>query len=389
MNNFLSWVHFGDLHITEWDEPNYADFLTLIAEANAHLTGSVGFAYLPGDNADDGERDEYILVRDAITRCELPVHAITGDHDFATGRFEYFKQDLCPTLYRSFSMYAYQLIFLNSVAEWRPPQFGLGEEQMNWLENQLAMASKSALPAVFFMHAYPSQHREGEALRHLIRDHRVLMVDMGHTHYNELANDGQSIYAATRSTGQIEEGQAGFSIVALDRSVVSWKFKPIGEWPLVMITSPADHRLITDSSDTAQRVRGEIEIRARAWGSDISSVSLRVGAESDRQMVRAAEAAWSCRCDFDHMSDGLHRLSVSALTSTGRSAQDTIQIIVDRHGQYDVPERSPVDRENAVGAWPEKQILGTRLGPNENGHPWPPRQESQRCLKVPGARGHA
>jgi hypothetical protein len=35
---------------------------------------------------------------------------------------------------------------------------------------------------------------------------------MGHTHDNELANDGHIIYAATRSTGQIEEGRPTFRL---------------------------------------------------------------------------------------------------------------------------------------------------------------------------------
>ena len=50
----LSWVHFGDLHITEADEQNYRDFLALIEDANNHLADGVSFAVLPGDNADDG-----------------------------------------------------------------------------------------------------------------------------------------------------------------------------------------------------------------------------------------------------------------------------------------------------------------------------------------------
>ena len=44
----------------------------------------------------------------------------------------------------------------------------------------------------------------------------VALVDMGHTHYNELANDGRTIFAATRSTGQIEEGPVGYSIATID-----------------------------------------------------------------------------------------------------------------------------------------------------------------------------
>jgi Icc protein len=47
---------------------------------------------------------------------------------------------------------------------------------------------------------------------------------MGHTHYNELANDGRAICAATRSTGQIEEGPAGFSVTTIDKEVIGWTF---------------------------------------------------------------------------------------------------------------------------------------------------------------------
>jgi hypothetical protein len=63
MNRIVSWLHFGDLHIAGRDEQNYADFLTLITESNWHLTSRVDFALLPGDNADDGEEDEYQLVQ--------------------------------------------------------------------------------------------------------------------------------------------------------------------------------------------------------------------------------------------------------------------------------------------------------------------------------------
>lgn len=54
------------------------------------------------------------------------------------------------------------------------------------------------------MHSYPADLREDRAaLLQLIRDNDIKVVDMGHAHYNELANDGRTIYATTRSTGQI------------------------------------------------------------------------------------------------------------------------------------------------------------------------------------------
>ena len=49
---------------------------------------------------------------------------------------------------------------------------------------------------------------------------------MGHTHYNELANDGRTIFMATRSTGQIEEGPLGLGR-RRGPGVVSWRIAPL------------------------------------------------------------------------------------------------------------------------------------------------------------------
>ena len=225
MNKMVSWLHFGDLHIDGKDEPNYTDFQTLVDEANSHLMPGIDFALLPGDNADNGTADEYALVREALGRFALPFHAITGDHDRAGGNLDLFQEYLSPSLYQSFSLQGYHFVLLNSLAVWNPPRFGLGSGQLSWLHQELAGAAARKSPSVLFMHAYPSEHgADADALRSLIADHEVLLVEMGHTHYNELANDGRTIYAATRSTGQIEEGPPGVSVTTLDDSVVSWKF---------------------------------------------------------------------------------------------------------------------------------------------------------------------
>ena len=47
----VSWVHFGDLHITTGDQQNYADFKSIIANTNLYLKNGVNFAVLPGDKA--------------------------------------------------------------------------------------------------------------------------------------------------------------------------------------------------------------------------------------------------------------------------------------------------------------------------------------------------
>jgi 3',5'-cyclic-AMP phosphodiesterase len=74
----VSWVHFGDLHLTRDGEQNHRDFLALIDAANRHLAGRVNFAVLPGDNADDGTEAQFQLVRAAIGRLGIPLHILPG-----------------------------------------------------------------------------------------------------------------------------------------------------------------------------------------------------------------------------------------------------------------------------------------------------------------------
>jgi Icc protein len=386
MDKIISWVHFGDLHITEREEPNYRDFLTLIEEANRYMAGGIDFAFLPGDNADDGAEDEYQLVRDAVSLCRFPVHAITGDHDVISGNLDLFRKYLVDDRYRSdsyrsFSLGVYRFILLNSVDEWKPPIFGLSREQMDWLHEELLSATNEGHRVVVFMHAYPSEH--GDSSRELhesFRRNNVVLVEMGHTHYNELACDGRTIYATTRSTGQIEEGPAGFSVTSLDDDIVSWKFKPIGKWPLVMITSPADQRLIIDPSSRSQVVRGQVQVRARIWGRDSDEVAMSIDAGVTIAMKHLGDLDWEATWDTEAFGDGTHSLTVR----TG-SGIDEIKVLVNQAGAYDCPERPDVDHdvdyENVLGEWKQKHILGTQLGPNENGHPWPPSRKREQVAR--------
>jgi hypothetical protein len=75
----------------------------------------------------------------------------------------------------------------------------------------------------------------------------------------------------------------------LDGSVVSWNFKPIDEtWPFVLITSPSDHRLITDLTAIDQVKSGLIRVRAKAFGASLLPQgrsplpSILVGSKLDR-----------------------------------------------------------------------------------------------------------
>jgi Icc protein len=81
----LTWVHVGDLHITDEKQPNYRDFLSIIDTISTHLAGDVVFCILPGDNADDGSAEQYMLIRRGLERLKIPLHVIPGDHDRKPG----------------------------------------------------------------------------------------------------------------------------------------------------------------------------------------------------------------------------------------------------------------------------------------------------------------
>jgi Icc protein len=372
-SSFLSWVHFGDLHIRNAYEENHLDFLDLIEDVNDHLAGQVDFAFLPGDNADDGLEPQYKLVREALNRLRVPVHAITGDHDRKAGSLDLFRQYLEPDLYRSVDLRGFRLLFLNAMDGATAKDFDFSSKQIHWLETQLIEARAAQHRPLIFTHLYPSELKtRADIFTRLVRQFQVELVEMGHTHYNELANDGYTIYAATRSTGQIEEGPPGFSLTTIDGDVVSWKFKERGSWPFVMITSPADERLITRPASVCHVVRGTIAIRAKAWGNrPINRATCSIDG-APAQPMQSARARWELQWDSSEVPDGVHQISVRVVCERA-DAEDTISVLVNQDGRYTPPKRSPIDYENVIGAYPGKCILGTQLGPNQNGTkgPWP------------------
>ncbi|MDQ2802745.1 MAG: metallophosphoesterase [Pseudomonadota bacterium] len=345
---------------------------TMIEAANAHLAGAIDFVVLPGDNADDGTEPQFRLVRDAVDRLRLPLHVLPGDHDFKQRSLEAFYRVLATdALPKSLRKAGARCLFLDVVSAGSGgADFRLDEGRLAWLERDLDQAATAGERTVIFMHTYPADLKAGaEALRALIDKHRVAAVDMGHTHYNELANDGRTIFSATRSTGQTEEGPVGFSLAALDGSVVSWRFKPLaGAWPFVLITSPADERLITDPAASDQVARDAVHVRAKVWsGQGIARVECRIDQGEWRAMspLPGAAALWQARC----AAPG-HRFALSVRAHDRHDGTDEETIRVASSG-YDPPTRRADGSDaDAIDAWPEKGILGTQLGPNKNGKQW-------------------
>ena len=367
----VSWVHIGDLHMTKGGEQNDLDLNAIVEEINAAFAGSISFVYLPGDVADDGSNAAYGVVRHSLDRLKVPWCAILGDHDVQEKSFDNFLGAMAAQTYYSFTVGPVRFIALNAFEVPDPGSFAVLPEQMRWLEQQLVDATSPDKTKVLLLHCYPSDLKTGrEELIALVRKYEVLLIDMGHTHYNEVGNDGRTFYTATRSTGQIEEGPVGFSVTNLDGGVVSWRFLELGSLPAVVITSPSDERLLIESSKP-KGVGGEfLRVRAKVWSkAEMRRVSARLADRSVYLQPVPGSNIWEGDLPIAGLPDAISPLQVRAEDVAGQTAEDSICVLIGNSAAQD-RERFDRDQDNAIPAWIEHGLLGTQLGPNKNGRKW-------------------
>jgi hypothetical protein len=164
----------------------------------------------------------------------------------------------------------------------------------------------------------------------------------------------------------VTEGPVGFSIINIDNGVISWKFKQMGTWPFVMITSPADKLLMIGGS---QIVKDTINIRVKIWDDKgVASAFMQIDGGRAVRLDRIGETQmWSARFDATNVSDGDHRIKVNVTGAGGDTNEDAITITVNHSESVPQVQRSFGPTGNSVGAYTEKGLLGTHT--TKSGHP--------------------
>jgi hypothetical protein len=366
----LVFAHIGDLHLTDAKQRNFGDFLAIAAQIETECAGTIDFVVLPGDNADNGLPAQYALAKTGLKMLSAPVHVIPGDHDMEQGNLHAFYEVLgAAPLPKAVVAKGTRCLFLDIVGNGGGgPDFRIGASQMSWIEAELRDARACGQTSLIFAHSYPDDLKgegETEELNRLIADHDVALVDMGHSHYDELANDGWTIFATTRSTGQIEEGPVGCAIATFDGGVVSWRFKSLDDaLPFVIVTAPADHRLLRRSEHAME---GSAQVRAVVLGRhNLRSVSCRIeDGEWIPMALTPGGKVWAAYLPVP--AERIVTITVQAVDETGRPGQHTIRAATRAY----IPPARIRDGSDAdsVGAWPENGIYGTQLGPNRNAKP--------------------
>jgi len=350
--------------MTKAGEQNHLDLAEIVNEVNQAFASSVSFVFLPGDVADDGSRAAYAVVRGELDRLKVPWCAIVGDHDVHEKSFANFKEAMSEQTHYAFTVGDTRFLAMNAFDVPEPPSFTVSDEQLRWAEVELQNATQSGQSKVLLLHCYPSDLKVGrDELSRLVHDYDVRLLDMGHTHYNEIANDGRTLYSATRSTGQIEEGPVGYSVTNLDGDIVSWRFVELGKLPIAVITSPSDERLLTKSSEIPPET---LKVRAKFWG-EVEAVEATAHVDGHAHSMKRVADSHVWEADLPTPSQGTHPLQVSFKDAHGKVASDEIRLAV---GQRTERKSEKRDQDNALEAWPEHGLLGTQLGPNKNGKKW-------------------
>ncbi|MHB2210895.1 metallophosphoesterase family protein [Methylobacterium sp. CM6257] len=407
----FAFAHIGDLHLELAGDPNAVDLRAILREVDGlHGRGLLDFAYLPGDLAEDGQAAQYsVLEATLAAHPNLPVRLIAGDHDRQHGTMTDFdalfariagsprggghaarrhplprpRDPACVTqYYYAETIAGIRCLFLDMVsAGYGETGFGLdfrlGARQLAWLERKLAKAADEGLPCAVFAHTYPDDLRdpaERAPLSGLIRGHGVRLVEMGHTHYNELAHDGRTLYASARSVGQNEDGSVGYAVAAIDGAVTSWRFKPLGRpLPFAMITSPADRRLAAGALGAPD---GRVEVRALVLSAAPQAdwrCHVRVDDGPAQPMKPNGPRTVHARVAWPEGSRGLTVTvtdgTVNARTGAPNSDADGIEPVGRSFVPPPAPERPGSDAFR-LPAWPGKGLRGDQLGPNRNGRPW-------------------
>jgi predicted phosphodiesterase len=191
-------IHFSDTHVG--DGASQDVFARVVDAINAT---PADFAIFTGDAADTGKADQRAGFLHELTRLQLPVYVVTGNHDYDAVGIDGHLLDIGPELDFAAQYGALRLIGISSGQDMDDGNHnstisesdGPDESQLNWLGEIIADA-----PSIVFFH-HPIYNglfatigpQSRDALKTLVTRDNVLAVLTGHTHISAVFDaDGNS-----------------------------------------------------------------------------------------------------------------------------------------------------------------------------------------------------
>ncbi|MFD1467748.1 hypothetical protein ACFQ48_05905 [Hymenobacter caeli] len=196
----LVYKRIDDLYIADTKARYCLNFLSMLVQLEVEHGGQLDFICLPGSMADNGGAEQYRGW--GPPRCASPA-SLAARFRATTTWSRVARSTSTRGWERARSRWPWRhggrCLFLSVCGPGRGgPDFRLGVAPLTWLREQLGQVPAGTEVALF-MHTYPADLRAEAARRQvtaLLAQHRVALVDRGHTYHNELANDGATIYVS-------------------------------------------------------------------------------------------------------------------------------------------------------------------------------------------------
>ncbi|MFL6216840.1 MAG: metallophosphoesterase family protein [Blastocatellia bacterium] len=324
----------GDLHLEFTDRPNYQTALWMVDEVNELVQPD--FVQFAGDNVQHARENEWSLFKNVTDKLKMPFHALVGDHDAHHDPGCYSYQSHVGATYHAFTVGGYRFICLNT-NQYKP--LGMSEEQVIWFRYEVDAALARNERAIVFQHNYPFQVWEDfagpgmEAWREVMQTRPITALFSGHTHYDQVANDGRNVYVATRSIGDPEGGAAGYAIIHLDGDDLAMTYRTIEDsGPVVLITHP---RRIILATRAAHIVTGPTDCQVRGWSAvPITSARARIDEGAWSEMRKIGGMTWNFPIPGDTLAKGEHTLEVRLTDQNEAEGTDRITFACDLSGRY-------------------------------------------------------
>lgn len=108
-------------------------------------------------------------------------------------------------------------------------------------------------------------------------------------------------------------------------------------------------------------------VRAQAWSGDgIQFVECQVNRGPWMAMhFHNQQHCWQLECE---VPQGIVNITVRATDNRGHCDEDRIEVAP--KGSLREERIADGSDQHSIGAWPEKHLFGTQLGPNRNGKKW-------------------
>ena len=324
----------GDLHLTARERQNYETALCVVKEVNELIQPD--FVQFIGDNVQDATEDQFRLFGEIAALLDVPHFALVGDHDVC--------RDPQATMFRHFIgdprgstvLRGFRFVRLNTLDI---PRLGFSDEQLVWLNDEFETAARQEERVVLFQHHYPYKVCEDfsgpgiDRWRGLIAAHRPVAIVCGHTHYGQIANDGNNIAIAARSIGDPEGGAPGYLVMHLHDSDFAVTYRTVDdEGPVVLITHPRELPLATEARHI---ILGDDELRVRVWpNASVAQVTGYLDEGPRFNLLPGTDGYWAAPLDCTGRPKGEHSIRVEARLKDGKCGEHKINFFLDRTGRF-------------------------------------------------------